>query len=45
MKKTSGRIDKMQLKTKNLLNRMKNKGVMAGYVNMQNQVFWQYDLK
>ena len=33
MKKTPGRIDKMQLNTKNDLNRIKNKGVMVGYVN------------
>ena len=28
--------DKMQLTTKNCLNRMKNKGVMAGYVKYAN---------
>ena len=33
MKKKPGRIDKMQLNTKNDLNRIKNKGVMVGYVN------------
>ena len=33
MKKTPGRIDKMQLNTKNGLNRIKNKGVMVGYGN------------
>ena len=32
MKKMPGHIDKMQLTTKNLQNRMKNKGVMAVYV-------------
>ena len=31
MKKKTGRIDKMQLTTKNCLNRMKNKEVMDGY--------------
>jgi len=39
------RNDKMQLTTKNGLNRMKNTGVMAGYVKYAKSVFWQYGQK
>ena len=39
MKKIPGRFEKMQLTTKNGLNRMKNKEVMAVYVKYAKSVF------